>query len=150
MKDMNEDIYITIYTKERGKLSLTLLEFNSLDTFLTFHREDGPATESIDGHKVWCIDGNFHREDGPAIENKMYKAWYIKGKVHREDGPAKIYINPKSLNMSKYWFIEDDVYPEKEFNRLIKEVDSLNPVLGLTDEREWVRERFKRKLKEVV
>lgn len=46
-----------------------------------FHREDGPAYESLSGDKAWLIKGEYHREDGPAYESiDGHKAWYIKGK----------------------------------------------------------------------
>ena len=42
----------------------------------TFHRDDGPAAEYIDGSKWWYKNGIRHRNDGPAIEyvngNKSY------------------------------------------------------------------------------
>ena len=44
------------------------------------HREDGPATEWVNGNKFWCINGKFHREDGPAIElSNGTKMWFING-----------------------------------------------------------------------
>ena len=46
---------IDIYGNKRWKL------LNGL-----FHREDGPAYETVDGIKYWCLYGKFHRVDGPA------------------------------------------------------------------------------------
>jgi len=154
-------IYVTIYTKEKGKLELTYDQwFNTSLGNLIFHREDGPAVEYSDGTKYWFINGKLHREDGPAIEqyngtNEWYingklhrqyngdKWWYINGKRHREDGPAIEYNEYKLC-----WFINDEEYYSKaDYNRLLEEVDSLEPILGLIDPRDWVRKRFERKYK---
>ena len=53
------------------------------------HRDDGPAVEYANGDKEWWRNGEPHRDDGPAIEHvDGYKAWYRNGLLHREDGPA--------------------------------------------------------------
>jgi len=115
-----EKVFVTIYTKET-KYSFNEEEwYNSKSNDLIYHREDGPAIKFYNGFKAWWVNGNRHREDGPAVE--------------RPDG-------------SKEWFINGEKIYEEDFNELIEEVDSLDPVLGLIDPREWVRERFKRKLK---
>ena len=47
-----------------------------------WHREDGPAYESVDGIKTWCRNGKLHREDGPAFmepEIGLYE-WHWDGK----------------------------------------------------------------------
>ena len=139
-------IYITIYTKEEGKQELTYDQwFNTCYTFRrinTYHREDGPAIEQYNGDKYWFINGKLHREDGPAIEQyNGDKSWYINGKRHRE--PAIEYNEYKLC-----WFINDEEYYSKaDYNRLLEEVDSLEPILGLIDPRDWVRKRFERKYK---
>ena len=60
-----------------------------------YHREDGPAIETICGHKVWCINGIKHRLDGPAVitSNGLSKQWFVNGLLHRLDGPAVEYSN---------------------------------------------------------
>ena len=53
------------------------------------HRDVGPAVEYANGDKEWWRNGEPHRDDGPAIEHvDGYKAWYRNGLLHREDGPA--------------------------------------------------------------
>jgi hypothetical protein len=54
-----------------------------------FHREDGPAIESVTGARRWLVNGALHREDGPAIDGPDgLRMWYRNNKKHREDGPA--------------------------------------------------------------
>ena len=49
------------------------------------HRENGPAVESVYGHKEWLQNGKLHRIDGPAIEwRDGDKRWYINGKQMTE------------------------------------------------------------------
>ena len=98
-----KNIYITIYTKEKGKLELTKEQWWDFDlSSLTYHREDGPAIEYSNGDKL-C------------------------------------------------WFINDEEYYSKaDYNRLLEEVDSLEPILGLIDPRDWVRKRFERKYKKAI
>ena len=68
---IKKDQYATSYFKDQ---SCTL-----------FHREDGPAYETINGYKEWCLDGYTHREDGPAIEYPNGdKSWYLNGKICSE------------------------------------------------------------------
>jgi len=65
------------------------------------HREDGPAVEWPNGHKVWYVNGKRHREDGPAIEHANGgKYWYQNDVLHREDGPAI-----EHANGNKAWFL---------------------------------------------
>jgi hypothetical protein len=83
--EMKKDVYITIYTKEQGKLEFTEDEWNKFDVgSITYHREDGPAKEWADGAKEWFLNDKHHRIDGPAMEwNNGPKYWYIDGKsVH--------------------------------------------------------------------
>jgi len=45
-----------------------------------FHRLDGPAVETLNGHKQWCVAGKCSREDGPAIiYSDGSKSWYLNG-----------------------------------------------------------------------
>ena len=40
------------------------------------------------GGTFWKLNGNYHREDGPAIESVAgNKFWFINGEYHRTDGP---------------------------------------------------------------
>ena len=74
-----------------------------------YHREDGPAYESLNGTKAWYLNGKRHREDGPAYEHPDgIKKWFLNGERHREDGPA--YEHP---NGTKRWFLNDEeAHPE--------------------------------------
>ena len=74
-----------------------IMYYNNLDQL---HREDGPAVEWPDGHKVWYQNDKLHREDGPAIEwVNGHKAWYVNGKRHRTDGPAF-----EDKDGTKHWY----------------------------------------------
>jgi len=86
------------------------------------HRLDGPAIESLDGSKAWCVDGKPHRLDGPAFEySDGYKEWCVDGKRHRLDGPAVEYADG-----SKVWYVDDKRLSEEQFNILT------SPTLELT------------------
>jgi hypothetical protein len=53
------------------------------------HREDGPATITAIGDKLWYMNGQLHREDGPAIEHVSgNKAWYLNGEKISEEEHA--------------------------------------------------------------
>lgn len=79
------------------------------------HREDGPATDYVNGDKAWWINGKRHREDGPAIDYASgYRAWWINNNLHREDGPAIEYADG-----SKEWCLNGDKLTEEEFNERI-------------------------------
>ena len=80
------------------------------------HRLDGPAMESAEGHKWWCVDGKYHRVDGPAVERATgQKEWWVDGKLHRVDGPAVEY-----LDGYKVWYFNDKLHrvngPAIEYN----------------------------------
>ena len=115
-KDLNKP-YITIYTKENGKITLPEDEWNKLSQEPSLHRIDGPAFENINGYKTWWMDGKRHRTDGPA---RMWK------------------------NGDKEWFISGIRVYEEEYNKLIQEVENMPLALRLIDPRKWVRE-FKSK-----
>jgi len=140
-------VYVTIYTKEEGKQELTYNQWWDFDlSSLIYHREDGPAIEYSNGDKYWFINGKLHREDGPAIEySSGDKEWYINGKFHREDGPAIEYSNGDKF-CPLCWYVNDKNYSKIDYNKLLKEVDLLEPILGLIDPRDWVRKRFERNL----
>jgi hypothetical protein len=60
-----------------------------------YHRLDGPAFESADGHKSWFVSGKRHRIDGPAVEGAYGdKSWYVNGKKMTEE-EFNEYIKPK-------------------------------------------------------
>ena len=84
-----------------------------------FHREDGPAIEFPNGHKVWYINGECHREDGPAVEYiNGDKEWFVHGKFHRKNGPAVDYANGY-----KRWYYHGqkiDCQSQDDFERLIE------------------------------
>ena len=75
-----------------------------------YHREDGPAVERANGTKKWYLHGEQHREDGPAVEYANgAKEWYLHGKRHREDGPAIEFADG-----NKSWYLNDEwVHPEQ-------------------------------------
>ena len=134
--------YVIVYTKEKGRLELTEQEYDMGSSIETLHREDGPAVEwTSDGNTHWYKDGFLHREDGPAVEeeNRGYRVWYMNGIMHREDGPALEYSSG-----FLHWYLDGKQYSKEGFNEIIKEIDSLDLALGLTDPREWVRNRWKK------
>jgi len=99
------------------------------------HRIDGPAMEYVNGDRYWYIDGKRHRIDGPAIEYvNGDRYWFVDGKRHRIDGPAI-----ERSDGSRTWLIDGLYYTEKNFKKLMEEVEKLSPVLRLIDPREWVR-----------
>ena len=55
------------------------------DSWLMYHREDGPAATYKDGSKYWWRHNKLHREDGPAIEHPngsntgVLYLWYYHG-----------------------------------------------------------------------
>jgi hypothetical protein len=128
--------YITIYTKEEGRLEFTWDEWMSYDeSAIVLHREDGPAIE-YRGYKAWFRNNALHRVDGPAVcVDNGYKAWFINNVLHRLDGPATEYANG-----DKRWFIDNELLLPSDFDRIIEEVKQLSPELKLTDPRWWVRE----------
>ena len=60
-----------------------------------FHREDGPAYESLSGDKEWVLNGLCHREDGPArIHPNGNEEWYLNGKKYtKEDWEQEVLKN---------------------------------------------------------
>jgi hypothetical protein len=80
------------------------------------HREDGPAIEWANGHKLWFLNGLLHREDGPAIEwANGTKYWYLNGQSHREDGPAV-----ERADGYKAWFLNDKEVSEAKHKKLTR------------------------------
>jgi hypothetical protein len=65
--------YITVYTKEHGKLEFTEDEWNKFDVGpITYHRIDGPAVEYADGDKGWWIDDKkYWKEDFLQITEEV-------------------------------------------------------------------------------
>ena len=131
-------IYVTLYTKEEGKLEFTQEEWLNFNTHsVTFHREDGPAVIMNNGYQSYYVNNNLHREDGPAvIYGDGRKEYWVNSACHREDGPAVIYGN------GKYSYRLNGVYYSKEeYYKKLEEIDNLPISLKLTHEEEWVRER---------
>lgn len=115
------------------------------DSSKIFHREDGPAAEWSDGTKFWYQNGELHRENEPAVEwDDIGREWYQNGMLHRENGPAV-----ERPDGDKEWWLGHEEYTQDEFNKTLKEVDSLDSTVGLLDPREWARNRWKRKMKEL-
>ena len=72
------------------------------------HREDGPAIESVDGHKEWRINGKYHREDGPAII-------YVNGE-------KSYYLNNNWLTKQQYIeYIKSKPICPKKKSRILKQ-----------------------------
>jgi len=65
-----------------------------------YHREDGPAYESLEGQK------------GSRF---ISKAWYVDGKRHRIDGPAIEWHGGR-----KEWWVDNKPLTEAEFNELAR------------------------------
>ena len=112
-----KEIYITIYTKEFGKLELTKKEWYFSDENITYHREDGPAC-------IW--------------DNGSESYWF-DGKPHREDGPAVIGFNGRKLH-----YLNGIYYTKEEYHKKLEEIDNLPLSLKLTHEEEWIRKRAKK------
>lgn len=108
------------------------------------HREGGPAIEWTDGDVWWYLNGQRHRKGGPAAEEYRCRRWYLNDQLHREDGPAVEYTAG-----GRGWFLNNQEYTEQEYFNFLKEIDALEPMIGLTDSREWVRKRWKNKLKDL-
>lgn len=113
-------VQVKLYCKDGTTFEGNLYEApHVIDVSKRPHREDGPAIEWADGTRAWALKGFYHREDGPAVEFfDGTKEWWLKGKQ----------------------------YEQEEFNNILKEVDSLEPAIGLLDPREWVRNRWKRRI----
>lgn len=114
-----------------------------IDPFKVLHREDGPAVEGIDiEQQYWYLNGILHREGGPAIEqHNQTKFWYWNGLLHREDGPAIEWVYGENN-----WYLNGEMYFKEQFENCLREIDSLGPIIALTDPRVWVRNRIKRRL----
>ena len=136
--------FVKVYTKEKGMFSFDEENYDWLDLTmivdkgtlitLTRHRLDGPAIEYANGDEIWYRDGWYHREDGPALIFKKI------------NNPTLL----KSTDIRGHWYLNGVEYNKEEYIEIMRRVDSLDPALGLTDPREWVRERFSRKLKEAT
>ena len=62
IKNMNK--YVTLYTKEDGKLELTRDEWYAFHPGRTLHRIDGPAIELANGYLAWYIDNELQFTEG--------------------------------------------------------------------------------------
>ena len=102
-----------------------------------FYYKDGTISSEYDAVKI------LHRVGAPAVVHLSgNKFWYINDKLHRIDGPAVEYADGTFIEYafgSKSWWVEDERYSEKDFNKLIAEVKQLPLALRLIDSREWVR-----------
>ena len=106
--------FITMYTKEYGKLELNYSEWDDfIGSKVTYHRIDGPAIKWASGQLVWYYEGKLHRIDGPAIED------------HHE-------------HMT--WYIDGILLTKSQFDQTIQEVKDIDIVMRLIDPRRWVRE----------
>jgi hypothetical protein len=95
-----------------------------------FYYKDSTTSSKRDFSKI------LHRIDGPAIEYADgTKCWYVDDKYHRVDGPAA-----ECADGDKEWYVDGKYYTEKQFNKLIKQVNEMSLSMKLTDPRWWVRE----------
>jgi len=65
------------------------------------HRENGPAIEYNNGHKLFFINGLKHREDGPAVEWNGRRIYYLNGKRYIEQSDYNDEIIQIKLNRLK-------------------------------------------------
>ena len=105
----------------------------------------------------------FHSyNDIPCYKSDLVEEWRHKGLLHREVGPAyvkydsfyglstNIMPNVSSrLVVFKEYFLGGVRYKEQQFYLELEQVDKMDLVLQLIDDREWVRERAKNKQKEI-
>lgn len=113
-KRIMKEIYVTIYTKETGKLELTKEEWitASIDK-KTIHRTDGPAVIYSNGCQFYYVNGIKHNHKGPAI------VW--------ADGTFSYYL-------------EGLCYDKLYYQIMINKIRKLSKTERLIDERWWVRE----------
>jgi hypothetical protein len=72
------------------------------------HRENGPASEKINGETSWYLNGERHREGGPAYLHPSGETWWcLNGRYHREDGPA--YVHPSG---ETWWYLNGERHRE--------------------------------------
>ena len=58
-----KEVYVTYYTKEKGKLEFTEEEWYYFpDSSVTFHREDGPFIIYGDGRKSYYLNGKYYHK----------------------------------------------------------------------------------------
>jgi hypothetical protein len=58
-----------------------------------------------DESKYWLFDGRFHREDGPAHESvNGTKEWWQHDRRHRGNGPAV-----EDVDGTKEWYFDDEL-----------------------------------------
>ena len=112
----------------------------------SWHREDGPAIEKIDGTKTWFQHGRQHREDGPShigpdgytewtINDEYHRIggpartwdngeeeWYQHGKLHRLDGPAIVHSNGNGA-----YFLYNNRIDRDNFISLVKSLREVDP-----------------------
>jgi len=71
------------------------IEYSGSDyEYLNFNIDEEERIEYVNGTKYWLLNGKYHRTDGPAVE--------------RSDGATK------------FWYLNDKEYSEKEFNEKVK------------------------------
>lgn len=114
--------------------------------FIIYTKEYEKTTLSQE-ERQWYVDGKLHRIGGPAIEKLHIREWRNKGKLHREDGPAVESIDNLVYGGYKYWIDGKPISNKKDFLNIMNQVDSLDPILGLIDPKEWIRNRWEQKLK---
>jgi len=99
-----------------------------------YYYKDGTTSSILDHSKI------LHREDGPAVKHTDgSKFWYFNNKLHRTDGPAVMRYNNWKEGYVEYFWIDNENYSKKKFNKLIEEAKQLPLALRLIDPREWVR-----------
>ena len=136
-----KEIYVTLYTKEKGKLEFTKEEWYDFDIrYVTYHREDGPAIIRSNMLQEYWLNDKRHREDGPAVvsSNGSHEYW-LNGKRHREDGHAVVYSDG-----TQRFYLNGVYYSKEDYYKKLEEIDSLSLSLKLIHNEQWVRERAKK------
>ena len=119
-----KNIHVTIYTKETGRLDLTIEEYKNFDFYkVIYHRLDGPAV-------IYYY----------TTENVECVFYYNNDQRHRTNGPAIIYYYPDGRVKREYYYINNHPYKKEDYYNLINEMKSLPESLRLTHELWWVRE----------
>ena len=68
-----------------------------LDEYGACHNASGPAIETHNGNRAWCVHGKHHREDGPSIEwANGRREWHIHGVKYTKE-EHRIYQLTKQL-----------------------------------------------------
>jgi len=147
-----KNVYVTVYTKEQGRLDLNKQEYNNFNfESVIKHRTDGPAViyyyeNGSVWHESYYINNKLHKEDGPAAiwyyryGSVWREYYYINDKCHRIDGPAAIWYYKDGSVESEEYYINGKKYKKEDYDNLINEIKALPKSLRLIHKDWWVRE----------